>query len=402
MESEEHDNDPFNYQEAMTDKDVENWKRAMESEMDSMYTNQVWTLVDKLEGIKPIGCKWVYKRKIGPNGKVETYKARLVAKGYNQKAGIDYEETFSPVAMLKSIRILLSIAAHYDYEIWQMDVKTAFLNGHIREEIFMDQPEGFISHGQESKVCKLMRSIYGLKQASRSWNIRFDEAIKSFGFSQNMDEPCVYKRVSGSTITFLVLYVDDILLIGNDVGAMSSIKIWLSSHFAMKDLGEASYILEIKLFRDRKKRLLGLSQVNYIDKILARFSMQDSKKGFSTFRHGVHLSNQMCPKTQEEREKMRNCPYASAVGSLMFAMLCTRPDIYYAVSIVSRYQSNPGSVHWTAVKHILKYLNRTKHYFLVFGGEDLTVQGYTDSDFQSDIDDRKSISGFVSLLAREQ
>ena len=159
-----------------------------------MYTNQVWTLVDKLEGIKPIGCKWVYKRKIAPNGKVETYKPRLVAKGYNQKAGIDYEETFSPVAMLKSIRILLSIVAHYDYEIWQMDVKTAFLNGHIQEEILMDQPEGFISHGQESKVCKLMRSIYGLKQASRNWNIHFDEAIKSFDFSQNMDEPCVYKK----------------------------------------------------------------------------------------------------------------------------------------------------------------------------------------------------------------
>ena len=135
-----------------------------------------------------------------------------------------------------------------------MDVKTTFLNGHIREEIFMDQLEGFISHGQESKLCKLMRSIYGLKQASRSWNIRFDEAIKSFGFSQNTNEPRVYKKVSGSTITFLVLYIDDILLIGNDVGAMSSIKVRLSSHFAMKDLGEASYILGIKLFRGRKKR----------------------------------------------------------------------------------------------------------------------------------------------------
>ena len=272
---------------------------------------------------------------------METYKARLVAKGYTQKVGINYEETFSTVAMLKSIRILLLIAAHYDYEIWQMDVKTAFLNGYIREEIYMDQL-CFISHGQESKVCKLMKSIYGLKQASRSWNIRFDEAIKSFGFSQNIDEPCVYKKVNGRIITFLILYVDDILLIRNNIGAMSSIKMWLSSHFAMKDLGEASYILRIKLFRDRKKRLLGLSQVNYINKILARFSMQDSKKGFSPFKHGVHLSKKMCPKTQEEREKMRNCPYASAVGSLMYAMLCTRPDICYAVSIVSRYQSNPG------------------------------------------------------------
>ena len=133
---------------------------------------------------------------------------------------------------------------------------------------------------------------------------------------------------------------------------------------------------------------------------LARFSMRDSKNGFSPFRHGVHLSKQMCPKTQEEREKMRNCPYASTVGSLMYTMLCTRPDICYRVSIVSRCQSNPGFEHWTVVKHILKYLNRTKHYFLVFGGEDLTIQGYTDSDFQSDIDDRKSISGFLFTLGK--
>ncbi|MBY3556105.1 hypothetical protein HGI15_22490, partial [Modestobacter lapidis] len=144
-------------------------------------------------------------------------------------------------AMLKSIRILLSIAAHHDYEIWQMDVKTAFLNGNIEEDIYMEQPEGFTSSGDDHKVCKLQRSIYGLKQASRSWNIRFNEAIKSFGFLQNMDEPCVYKKVSGSAISFLILYVDDILLIGNDVGMLSTVKLWLSQNFSMKDLGETSY-----------------------------------------------------------------------------------------------------------------------------------------------------------------
>ena len=137
--------------------------------------------------IKPIGCKWVYKRKRGLDGRVETFKARLVAKGYTQKEGIDYEETFSPVAMLKSIRILLSIAAHLDYEIWQMDVKTAFLNGHLEEDIYMMQPDGFVAKNQEQRVCKLQKSIYGLKQASRNWNIRFDQAIKAFGFCQNPD-----------------------------------------------------------------------------------------------------------------------------------------------------------------------------------------------------------------------
>ena len=149
--------------------------------------------------------------------------------------------------MLKSIRILLSIVAYFDYEIWQIDVKTAFLNGNLDECIYTVQPDGFIAEGREHMLCKLKKSIYGLKQASRSWNIRFDQAIKSFGFEQNPDESCVYKRCNGNVVIFLVLYVDDILLIGNDVGVLSSVKVWLSSQFDMKDLGEASHILGIKL-----------------------------------------------------------------------------------------------------------------------------------------------------------
>jgi len=314
----------------------------MDLEMDSMYSNQVWELVDLPEGVKPIGCKWIYKRKRGADGRVKTYKARLVAKGYTQKEGIDYEETFSPVAMLKSIRILLSIAAHLDYEIWQMDVKTAFLNGRLEESIYMIQPEGFIAKGQEHRVCKLQRSIYGLKQASRSWNIRFDQAVKSFGFEQSIDEPCVYSKIKDGKVVFLILYVDDILIIGNDVGSLTSVKMWLTKQFQMKDLGEASYVLGIRIFRDRKNKMLALSQASYIDKILEKYGMQDSKKGQQPMRHGIALSKDMSPKTSDEVNSMRKIPYASAVGSLMYAMLCTRPDICYSVGIVSRYQSNLG------------------------------------------------------------
>ena len=152
--------------------------------------------------------------------------------------------------MLKSMRILLSIATHYDYEIWQMDVKSAFLNGNLEKEVYMMQPEGFIAKNQEHMGCKLKRSIYGIEQASRSWNIRFNRAIKSFGFKQNLDEPCVYKRLQDKVVIFLVLYVDDILLVGYDIGVMSSVKIWLSSLFDVQDLGKANYILGIKLWRD--------------------------------------------------------------------------------------------------------------------------------------------------------
>ncbi|KAM2086334.1 hypothetical protein ACFX1R_023876 [Malus domestica] len=217
--------DPRDYTKAMSNIDSKRWQEAMKSEMDSMYQNQVWAHEDPLKGIVPIGNKWVFKRKIGPEGNVETYKARLVAKGYRQREWIDYEETFSPIAMIKSILILLAIDAYHDYEIWQMDVKTAFLNGYLEEKLYMTQPEGFMSKSERTKVCKLQRSIYGLKQASRSWNIRFDTKIKTFGFTQNEDDNCVYQKVVGDAVVFLVLYVNDILLFGNDTAVLSSVKV---------------------------------------------------------------------------------------------------------------------------------------------------------------------------------
>ena len=216
--------------------------------------------------------------------------------------------------------------------------------------------------------------------------------IKTFGFIKNEEKLYVFKKVSGSTVVFLVLYVDDILLIGNDIPMLTTVKIWLSKEFSMKDLGEASFILGIKVYRDRPNRMLGLSQKMYIEKVLKRFSMENSKRGLIPFRHGIHLSKKMCPSTPEEIERMSKIPYASAIGSLMYAMLCTRPDIAHAVSVTSRYQSNPGEEHWTSVKCILKYLRRIKDMMLVFGNGELQVQGYTDSNFMFDIDDRKSTS----------
>ena len=190
---------------------------------------------------------------------------------------------------------------------------------------------------------------------------------------------------------FLVLYVDDILLIGNDVGIMSSVKVWLSSQVDIKDLGKSNFILGIKLWRDCKNRMLGLSQAGYIDKVLEQFSMQNSKKGLLPFKHKVPLSDDQRPKTIEEENIMRQVSYASAMGRLMYATLYIRPDIYYSVGKVNRYQSNLVPKHWQAVKHILKYLQRTRDYMLVYQCEDLILIGYTYSDFQSNLDFRKSI-----------
>ncbi|GJR10154.1 retrovirus-related pol polyprotein from transposon TNT 1-94 [Tanacetum coccineum] len=257
VEAEEHSlgdlNEPTSYKAAMLDPESNKWLDAMNAEMQSMIDNMVWVLVDLPPNCKTVGSKWIFKKKTDMDGIVHTYKARLVAKGYTQLYGVDYEETFSPVADIRAIRILISIAAFYDYEIWQMNIKTSFLNGYLGEDIYMVQPEGFIDPKHFRKVCKLQRSIYGLKQASRSWNKRFDEEIKKFGFAQNLDEPCVYQKASGSNVTFLILYVDDIIIMGNHIPSLQSVKDYLGKCFAMKDLGEAAFIFGIKIYRDSSK-----------------------------------------------------------------------------------------------------------------------------------------------------
>ncbi|GJW59444.1 retrotransposon protein, putative, ty1-copia subclass [Tanacetum coccineum] len=309
VDAEEHElgdlGEPANYKAALLDPESDKWINDMNVEMQSMKDNEVCELVDLPPNGKTVGHKWFFKNKTDMDGAVHTYKARLVAKGFTQTPGIDYEETFSPVVDIRAIRILIAIVAFYDYEIWQMDVKTAFLNGYLNEEVYMEQPKGFVNPKYPNRVCKLKCSIYGLKQASRKWNKRFADKIKKFGFSQNRDEPCVYVKASGSYVTFLILYVDDILIMGNNIPMLQDVKSYLGRCFAMKDLGEAAYLLGIKIYRDRSKLLIGTS-------------------------------------TPAAIQRMQNIPYASAVGSII-------------------------EVHWTAVKNILKYLRNTKDMFLVYG-----------------------------------
>ncbi|GJT34435.1 retrotransposon protein, putative, ty1-copia subclass [Tanacetum coccineum] len=214
--------------------------------------NEVWELVDLPPNGKTIGNKWLFKKKTDMDSAVHTFKACLIANCFTQTYEVDYEETFSPVADIRAIRILIAIAAFYDYEIWQMDAKNAFLNGHLSEEVYMVQPEGFVNPKYPNQ---------------------------KFGFSQNRDEPCVYMKASGSYVTFLILYVDDILIMGNNIPMLQDVKYYLGRCFAMKDLGEAAYILRIKIYRDRPKRLIGLCQSAYTEKILKRYFMENSKRG---------------------------------------------------------------------------------------------------------------------------
>ncbi|GJZ70029.1 retrotransposon protein, putative, ty1-copia subclass, partial [Tanacetum coccineum] len=350
VEVEEHSlgdlNEPTSYKAAMLDSESNKWIDAMNAEIQSMMDNMVWVLVDLPPGCKTVGSRWLFKKKTDMDGIVHVYKARLVAKGYTQLYGVDYEETFSPVADIRAIRILISIAAYYDYEIWQMDVKTAFLNGYLDEDIYMVQPEGFVDPNHPRKVCKLQRSIYGLKQASRSWNKRFDEEIKRFGFTQNLDEPCVYQKASGSNVTFLILYVDDIIIMGNHIPSLQSVKDYLGKCFAMKDLGEAAFILGIKIYRDRSKRLIGLCQNAYMDKILKRYKMDNSKRGHIPMQERLDLNKSQGAQTKEVK-RMQNVPYNSVVGSIMYVVRCTRPDVAFVQNITSQFQQNPSECYWT-------------------------------------------------------
>ncbi|GJX73528.1 retrotransposon protein, putative, ty1-copia subclass [Tanacetum coccineum] len=290
---------PTNYKAALLDPESKKWLDEMNVEMKSMKDNDVWVLVELPPNTRIVGSKWLFKKKTNMDGALYIFKAHI-----------------------RAIRILIVIAAYYDYEIWQMDVKTAFLNGHLSEEVYMEQPEGFVNPKYPNHVCKLKRSIYGLKQASRQWNKRFDDEIKKFGFTQNPDEPCVYLKGSGSYVAILILYVDDILLMGNNIPMLQDVKSYLGRSFAMKDLGDAAYILGIKIYRDRSKRLIGLNQSAYIEKILKRFYMENSKRRTIPMQEKPKLCKSQGASTPVEKQRMQNVPYALAIGSIMYALRC--------------------------------------------------------------------------------
>ena len=244
----------------------------------------------------------------------------------------------------------MALVAHFNLELHQMDVKTAFLNGDIDETIYMVQPDA------KQMVCKLKKSIYGLKQASRQWYYKFHQVVISFGFEMNLADDCIYHKFSGSKYIFLVLYVDDILLATNDIGLLHETKRFLSKQFEMKDLSDASFVLGIQIYRDRSRGILRLSQKSYIDKVLKGFGTQDCKPGDTPVSKGDKFSLCQCPKNDLETKEMQKIPYALVVGSLMYAQVCTCPDIAYIVGMLERYLSNLGLDHWKVAKRVMRYL----------------------------------------------
>ena len=364
--------------------------------MISLHKNHTWELVQLPEGKKALPCKWVYKEKITPSDGRPKYKARLVAKGFKQQQGIDFDEIFSPVVKMTTLRCVLALVAREDMDLVQMDVKTSFLHGDLHEEVYMQQPEGYIEKGKENLVCRLKKSLYGLKQAPRQWYHKFHSFMLSQGYRRSDVDHCLYtKRATDGSLLILVLYVDDMLIAGNSSEEISALKSKLHANFDMKDMGEANHILGMQIRRDRCKRLLYLSQAEYIDKVLKRFNMERGKALSTPLPPYVKLSKNDCPMSDDEKAEMAKIPYSSAVGSLMYAMIATRPDIAFAVGVVSRHMSNPSKKHWEEVKGIMRYLNGTRDMCICFGSQEACVIGYTDADYAGDLDNRRSTSGYV-------
>nr|CAH65871.1 OSIGBa0103I21.4 [Oryza sativa] len=347
------DDTPRTIEEAYSSPDADYWKEAVR-------------IVERPYGCKPVGCKWVFKKKLRPDGTIEKYKARLVAKGYTQKEGEDFFDTYSPVARLTTIRVLLALAASHGLLVHQMDVKTAFLNGELEEEIYMDQPDRYVLKGQEGMVCKLLKSLYGLKQAPKQWHEKFDTTLTSAGFVVNEADKCVYYHYGGGEGVILCLYVDDILIFGTSLNVIE------------------------ELLRGDEGGIT-LVQSHYVDKVLSCFGYSDCKPAPTPYDPSVLLRKNR----RIVRDQLR---YSQIIGSLMYLASATRPDISFAVSKLSRFVSNPRDDHWQALERVMRYLKGTMSYAIHYTGYPKVLEGYSDSNWISDADGIKATSGYVFTL----
>ena len=386
-------NDPRSLKEAMSSPEWPEWEKAIQTELDTLRQMGTWELVDAPENRKPVSNKWVFVRKYDKNGNLQKYKARLVARGFSQIPGMDYNETFSPVVRLETIRAILALAVAENWEIQQMDVKGAYLNGKLKEEIYMDQPDGF-SDGT-SRLCRLIKTLYGLKQSGREWNEELDNKLGGIKFDRLHSDPCVYIRRNGNSIEIITIWVDDLLLFTNSKEQMVKLKDDLRGLFDITDLGEPNKLVGLEFTRDRERGTLTIRQTKYIESILERYGMHDANPVSTPLDPSIKLE----PKEPNTEPLFQFGNFASLTGSLMYAAIGTRPDIAYAVNKLCSFNNNPDLAHWTAAKRVLRYLKGTKELGIAYRrkGNQGEFYGYADASFATN-HDLSSTSGNVFLL----
>lgn len=378
--------EPANVKEALTRT---LWKEAMQKEFQALMSNKTWILVPYQDQENIVDSKWVFKTKYKSDGSIERRKARLVAKGFQQTAGIDYEETFSPVVKASTVRVILSIAVHLNWEVRQLDINNAFLNGYLKETVFMHQPEGFVDPTKPNHICKLSKAIYGLKQAPRAWFDSLKTALLNWGFQNTKSDPSLFLLKGKDHITFLLIYVDDIIVTGSSNNFLQAFIKQLNDVFSLKDLGRLHYFLGIEVQRDASG--MYLKQSKYIGDLLKKFKMENASPCPTPMITGRHFT--------VEGEKLKDpTVFRQAIGGLQY-LTHTRPDIAFSVNKLSQYMSSPTTDHWQGIKRILRYLQGTINYCMhIKPSTDLDITGFSDADWATSIDDRKSMAGQCVFL----
>jgi hypothetical protein len=376
--------EPSNYQEAMSTPERENWLEAMKSEMDSIKKHEVWDLVKLPPKAKPIACRWVYKVKTDENGALNKFRARLVVKGFAQREGIDYKELFSPTARFDTIRTMLSIAAEEKYSVIQFDISSAYLNAELNETVYVEQAPGF--DDGSGRVCLLKKALYGLRQSPRAFHLKFKSILLKLNLIQSKCDQCVFYRHQPERV-ILCIYVDDAILMSNSKLAIDQTLAGISKELEITHQ-PLKYFLGIQIKVDPQRGIY-MYQQKYIHQLLERFGMSDTK-GVTTPIQGHVIPH------ESESKNSSEYPYRELIGSLMYAAICTRYDIAFAVGYLSRFLGNYTKSHWTAALRVLKYLKTTDSLGLHFGGpNNKGFQAFSDSDFAGDPETRRSTSGEI-------
>ena len=376
--------EPAEFEEA---KNYPKWIDAMKEELRMIEKNQTWELVDMLKHKKLIGVKWVYITKLNVDGTINKHKAKLVVKGYVQIFCVDFSETFALVERLDTIRMLLAVSTQKGWKIFQLDVKSAFLNGYLQEEIFVEHPKGFVVRGEEENVYLLKKALYGLKHAPRAWYSRIDEHLLKHDFKKSLSESTLYIRNSNFDYIVVLLYIDDLFVTGNNPSMIDKFKAEMMKVFeTLTDLGEMSYFLGMEV--QQNQRGIFICQQKYAKEILKKFKMEE-RKSMTT---SMNLKEKFCK--EDGADKVDDAIYRSLIGCLMY-LTATKPDIMHVVSLLSRFMHCASEVHFKAAKRVVRYIKGTLSYGIQFSRiENFELQGYADSDCASSCDDMKSTSGY--------
>ncbi|CAL8993818.1 unnamed protein product, partial [Prunus brigantina] len=377
--------EPENFAEASKDTA---WKKAMEIEMEMIEKNETWELVDRPSAKPVIGVKWVYKTKLNLDGSIQKHKARLVVKGYAQKPGIDFNETFAPVARLDTIRTLIALAAQNGWKLYQLDVKSAFLNGVLKEEVYVDQPDGFVTTNYEDKVYKLKKALYGLKQAPRAWYEEINAYLVDCGYVRSTSEATLYcKTKEGSGTLIVSIYVDDIVYTGSSEELIAEFKTEMMRRYEMTDLGLLYHFLGMAVIQTES--CIFINQKKYARLCLSKFGLKQCKPVSTPLVASEKLCKDDGSEPADENE------YRQMVGSLLY-LTATRPDIMFAACLLARFMHCPTKKHYGTAKRVLRYIQGTIDFGIEYQkGKEATLIGYCDSDWSGSQDDMRSTSGYA-------